>query len=187
MAFLRALVLLAGTLATVTASAATVTQQLDFLLLGDDPFQEFDLTNPFLGSFPLELSFIGVAQRLNVPPYENDAVWVSTSGGQLPFELDTFTVPAADPPVQVPIAISRTFANAPNQIHLLFEGTGPGDQIHIAGTLTQSGTVPEPSTLAMLLAVVPLGYCVFGDEESPPIRQPTTTRLNATRWLLPAS
>jgi hypothetical protein len=161
MAFLRALTVIAGAFATFSASATTVTQQVDFLLRGDDPFQDFELTNSFLSSFPLEISFNGFGQRLNVPPYENDAVWVSASGGELPFELETFIVPAADPPVQVPISFSRTFANALNQIHLLFEGTGPGDNIHIAGTIVQSGAVPEPSTLAMMLAAVPLAYLAY--------------------------
>jgi hypothetical protein len=156
MAILRTLVVIAGTLAAVTAHAATITQQFDLLLLGDDPSEVFELSTPFLLNSPLAFSFTGFGERLNPPPYENQTLRVVVSNEQPQFEFLEFVLPAADPPLQVPLVIDRSFTTTNGGIRLIFEGTGPGDNIHIVGTATLTGTVPEPSTLAILLAALPL-------------------------------
>jgi hypothetical protein len=168
MASLRALIVIAGTLATTAAPAATITQSLDFFLVGDDPHTAFTLPlGSFLPQFPLEMSFQGTATNL-LPLFEDARLGVTTHAGQNPqvTVTDSFTLPDSDPPIDVPIAVSRTFATVPSQLILNFATFGPADNSHVVGTVILTGTVPEPSTLAMLLAALPLAFLAYGRRRS---------------------
>jgi len=83
------------------------------------------------------------------------------STGLPPGEFLEFILPANDPPIQVPITINRLFTSAWDEFRLAFEGTGPADTIRIVGTATWTGPVPEPSTIAIALAALPLAYLTY--------------------------
>jgi hypothetical protein len=167
MAFLRALVALAGMLGASAATAATITQQYDLTLVGDDPdVALFLLPNPFLPGFPLEATFEGYAENLNPFPYNSNGIEVGFRDPGPPRADYTMTadLPDADPvtgPVQLPVFFSHSFASAPSQLFVEFRTDGPDENTHFNGTVTLTGTVPEPSTLAMLFAALPLAYVAY--------------------------
>jgi hypothetical protein len=161
MALLRALAVLVGTLVAVTASGATITRQFDETLIGDDPREDFNVANPFLANFPLQVSFNGYVESLSAPPYENDMlVGFSVNGTSYTQAFHLLPRDSNTGPVQVPIAAQWTLNSTPPIIEFFLEGLGNPDNFHVVGTLSQTGNVPEPSTSAILLGALPLGYLV---------------------------
>ena len=160
---LRAFALLVVSFAPVTASAATITQQFDLTLVGDDPSQGFSLPHPFLSTYPLEATFMGYGEALKPLPYMSHGGNVLFIAGSDFAEVE-FPLPPADAitgPVQVPITLSRTYTNAPTNLSILFVSDNFDELTHYNGSVTLTGTIPEPSTLAMLIAALPLGYLAY--------------------------
>jgi hypothetical protein len=143
------LVLLAVVLGTAQrAAGATLTQSFDLTLVGDDPSQAITLSNPFLTDQPIEVFFQGFAENLNDAPYDDHGVLVEFTDRMSDFVV----LPSRNPltgPVQVPLSYHWTFGAAPSTMTIYFEGGGPADNIHFAGTLMRIGTVPEPSSAVL--------------------------------------
>ena len=137
-----------------TSWAATVSEDIDLFVLGDDETVTVLFDNDFLPNEPMELWFDGFAENLDTNPLSSNGLDVELRAGGVRV-TDTVRLPPLLPSEPVPVNLHVMLSSSPSQIGLRAEGLGCCDNIHVFGSLTRTGLVPEPSGL--LLAAIGMG------------------------------
>ena len=134
-------------LATGDAAAATVTHQIDFLVIGDDETVTVSFENNSPPGEPMELWFDGFAENLETVGNNGFFANLQADGARVADQLryETPPVDLVNGAVQVPVHLHAMLEDSPSQVGLLVERLGPSDNIHVNGTLMLTNQVPEPT------------------------------------------
>ena len=140
--------LLAASVATT--HSATITYDVDFMIVGDDETERHTFENPFLPDEPMDLWFEGFAENLDDGPIRSNGLIVELFNAR----ADDVRLPPLVPGEPAPITLHASLSHSPPIIGIEAEGLGCCDNIRVSGTLTTIGVVPEPSAWTMLWTVL---------------------------------